>query len=178
MAILRGSNQRFITGDHVLKLLGRTLHLVHDLLARHLDLKAVLLLRLRELAPSLTRLRRLLIDELVVKIVAPESVCGEVVLVQQIFLYPVEIISEISEVVCLEVVGLEVHRLVSGSAGHRRWLFVVSERIEYFLRRPWLLLHFFLTSGLWGRFSKGIEIEVSKLIGFIFSLSCSKISKL
>lgn len=61
-----GSNQRIVTCDLVLDLCRHALYLVYDLLGGKLDLESCVFFGLRKLAPDLTSLRGLLIDELVV----------------------------------------------------------------------------------------------------------------
>ena len=110
----KGSNQRIITCDLVLDLCRHALYLIDDLFGSKLDLESCIFFGLRELAPDLTCLRRLLIDELVVQVVLVKSIRGKVVLVKQVLFDLAEILCEVaSEVICLEIVRLEIDGLVA-----------------------------------------------------------------
>lgn len=175
----KGSNERIITCDFVLDLCGSALYLIYYLLWSQLDLESCIFLGLRELAPYLTCLRRLLIDELIVQIVLVECIGSEVVLVKQILFNLAEILCKIAtEVVGLEIVGLEINGLVACGAGSSNRPIVICEGIKHFFRRSRLLLYFFLASLLWSRLWKGIKVEVPKIIRSIFSFSVGEITKL
>lgn len=151
-------------------------HLVENLLPSQLNLEATLLLLLRwvrELAPSLWSLCRFLNDELIVEVISSESICREVILIEQIFFYLTKVLGEVAEIIGLECICLEIYCLVIHSC---RLSVIICERIKVFLRslwNLWLSNHWFCLR-LWKR----VKVKISKLIGFIISLGgCCKAAK-